>query len=208
MAKKKKEVDGLNEAQCDNNVVPTKPYRAVIRVKGVADLLFHRWDCQAIEDKGGAKKGSKEKKTDNLESYVYRIPGNGHIGVPGENFRQSVILAAKYMRDPRSPRKSAMDLFKAGVVDCTGVAPFLDKPRKEWDYLDRRRAVVQRNGITRVRPAILAGWEVEFVLQVLSPEYITPSILNDAVVDAGRLVGLCDFRPTFGRFQLVSFKVE
>ena len=88
------------------------PYAVECSVQGIADLLFHRWNCDAIEAKSKAAKGSKEKKTDDIETYVYRNE-EGILCIPGEYFRQAMIHAAKFMQDPRSPRKSAMDLFKS-----------------------------------------------------------------------------------------------
>ena len=96
-----------------------------------------------------------------------------------------------------------MDIFKAGVVSLTDLAPL---GVKDWDYLDRRRVQVQRNGITRVRPAMRKGWKVNFLLQILTPEYIDQTFLNEVLSSAGRLIGVGDFRPTFGRFQVTSFK--
>jgi hypothetical protein len=180
------------------------PYVARVVIEGAAPILFHRWSNEAVQAGGKAPKGSAAKKTDNVESYVYRCD-NGNIGIPGEYLRQSIIMAAKFRQDPRSPRKSAMDLFKAGVVSLTDLA---DTGVAEWDYLDQRRAVVQRAGITRTRPALKAGWRVEVWFNVLVPEYIDPSLLNEVTQSAGRLVGVGDFRPTYGRFQVVSFQVE
>jgi hypothetical protein len=77
----------------------------------------------------------------------------------------------------------------------------------KWDYEHKCRVTIQRNGITRVRPAIKAGWVAEFQLMSNLPEYIRPNDLHDVIVNAGRLIGLADFRPTYGRFQLVSFDV-
>lgn len=75
-----------------------------------------------------------------------------------------------------------------------------------WDYEDRRRVVVQRNGVNRIRPAMRAGWKAEFELMVLVPEYIQTSDLHDAISTAGRLVGIGDFRPTYGRFAVTRFE--
>jgi hypothetical protein len=97
-----------------------------------------------------------------------------------------------------------MDLYKAGVVAMTALASL---GQKTWDYEDRRRVMVQRNGITRVRPALRAGWKAEFDLMVLLPEYISPDALQDVIVNAGRLIGLADFRPTFGRFSIKSYDI-
>jgi hypothetical protein len=110
----------------------------------------------------------------------------------------------KFKQDPRSPRKSAMDLFKAGV--CT-IGELCSLGAKEPDYLDQRRVVIQRNGITRVRPAMLAGWKCSVSLQVLLPEYIDHQMLHETLSYAGRIVGVGDFRPSFGRFAVTAFNV-
>lgn len=180
-----------------------EPYIAEVTITGSADFLFHRWNCDAVAEKAAAKKGSAAKKSDDLESYVYRDE-KGKLAIPGEYLRMAIIGAAKFRQDPRSPRKSAADLYKAGVVSLTNLATL---GKDNWDYEDRRRVVIQRNGITRTRPAMKAGWKIVVQLQVGVPEYISDSDLNEVISTAGRLVGLGDFRPTFGRFQVTSFKV-
>jgi len=177
------------------------PYGAEVSIVGASDFLFHRWNCEAVEAKGKAAKGSKAKKSDDIESYVYR-DDHGLLAIPGEYLRQSVINAAKFRQDPCSPRKSAMDLFKAGIVSLT---PLASLGVAGWDYEHKCRVTVQRNGITRVRPAMKVGWTVTFLFMVNLPEYIPPDVLQDVVVNAGRLVGIGDSRPTYGRFQVSHF---
>lgn len=178
------------------------PYVVLVTIEGAADLLFHRWNCEAVEAKAKTAKGSKSKKSDDVETYVYRCD-NGSIGLPGEYLRQSIIHAAKFRQDPRSPRKSAMDLFKAGVVCLT---PLASLGKEQWDYLDTRRVTVQRNGINRTRPAMKIGWKATFELAVNLPEYIDRQMLREVIEQAGRLIGVGDFRPTFGRFGIVGFE--
>lgn len=179
------------------------PYMVEITVVGSAAFLFHRWSVDGVEAKSKAAKGSKSKKEDDLESYVYRTE-KGEIAIPAEYFRMSIINAAKFKQDQRSPRKSAMDLFKAGIVILD---EYCGLGTKKWDFVDRRRVQVQRSGITRSRPAFHAGWTVTVSLQILLPEYIQPSLLNEVIQSAGRLIGVGDFRPTYGRFQVTNFKV-
>jgi hypothetical protein len=181
----------------------SRPYRAEVSIRGDADLLFHRWNCEAVEAKAKAAKGSAAKKIDNIETYVYRNNDN-ELCIPGEYVRQSLIGAAKFRQDPRSPRKSAQDLIKAGVVSLTQLASL---GVTEWDYEHRCRVQVQRNGITRVRPAMRAGWSASFLFQVNLPEYVSREFLLGLLTDAGRLIGIGDFRPTYGRFQVESFAV-
>lgn len=175
------------------------PYSARVIAEGTSDFLFHRWNNESVEAKAKAAKNSEAKKTDDVESYVYRMPENKHLAIPGEYFRQSLIHAAKFRQDPRSPRKSAMDLFKAGVVSLTLLC---DMGTKDWSYLDRRRVVIQRNAITRIRPALTLGWQAEFIFLILTPEYISPHVLIETLTQAGKLIGVGDFRPTYGRFMV------
>src|SRR5678815_2926104 len=119
------------------------PYRISVTIEGVAPILFHAWNVESVEFKGRAAKGSKEKKSDDVESYVYRDEKK-EICIPGEYLRGSIVGAAKFQQDPRSPRKSAADLFKAAIVSLT---PLASLGVKDWDYLDKRRVTIQRNAI-------------------------------------------------------------
>ncbi len=179
------------------------PYCAEITIQGAAPILFHRWSCEDVEAKSGAPKNSKAKKTDNIEAYLYRAASGG-IAIPAEYLRQAVIQAAKFRQDPRSPRKSAMDLFKASIIGLTDMA---DTGVMEPDYLDRRRVVIQRAAVTRTLPALNTGWTATFMFMVQTPEYIGPELFHAVLTDAGRLVGIGDFRPSYGRFAVTRFEV-
>lgn len=179
------------------------PYRAEVTIEGVAPILFHAWNVESVESKANAKKGSKEKKSDDVESYIYRNEKK-EICIPGEYLRGAIVGAAKFQQDPRSPRKSAADLFKAAVVSLT---PLASLGVKDWDYLDKRRVVIQRNAITRSRPAMREGWSAKFILMVNLPEYVSQDLLNGTIQQAGKLIGIGDFRPSFGRFIVTRFSV-
>jgi len=179
-----------------------KPYRVLVTIQGVCPLLFHRWNNEEVAAKAAAKKGSAVKKTDNIESFLYRMP-NRNVAIPGEMLRQSIIHAAKYEQDPRSTRKSMMDLVKAAVISLTDLS---DTGLKEPDYIDQRRVVVQRASVTRSRPALSEGWKATFILMVNLPEYLPENRLNYLVQQAGKLIGIADFRPSYGRFNVIRFE--
>ena len=204
-SKKKNELETYNNVTNGGEfgIEMTMPYVARVTIEGSSAILLHGWDSDAVNEKDKAAKGSKIKKTDNVESYVYRTD-NGEIGAPGTYIKGAIVGGAKYQQDPRSSRKSAQDLFKAGVIPLTEIASF---GSKDWDYIDRRRVVIKMAAITRERPAFKTGWRLNYDLQVLVPEYITPQLLYRVLSDAGRLVGMADHRPTFGRFNIVAFDV-
>lgn len=181
----------------------SEPYTANIRIEGTADILFHRWNCEGVAEKAKAAKGSKSKKVDNIESYVYRND-DGELCLPGEYLRMSVVTAAKFRQDPRSPRKSLYDLAKAAVISMT---PLASLGVKDWDYEHRCRVCIQRNGVTRSRPALKTGWKAEIQLMCNLPEYVSPHALHELLTSAGKLIGVGDFRPTYGRFLIQSFDV-
>jgi hypothetical protein len=179
------------------------PYLVNMTIRGVSDMLLHRYNTEAVAAKAAAKKNSIAKKTDDLETFVYRND-DGVICIPGEYVRQSFIHAGQFRQDPRKPKQSAKDLLKAGLVSLTPLAPL---GITEWDYEDARRAVIQRNGVTRVRPAIRAGYTFDVTIMVNIPEYISLDDLQEIGEIAGRMIGIGDFRPTFGRFAFSRFEV-
>ena len=199
--------DVSNDAEA--TLMLSAPYIIDMTLEGDADILFHRWSVEGVKSKADAAKGSAAKKTDDLESYVWRDDKN-HICVPGEYLRMACVGAGAYRQDPRSPRKSMKDLLKAAIVPLTPLAPIIPaghkRPTVNWEYEDQRRVMVQRNGVTRVRPAFFRGWQATFLFMVNLPEYLPQGVFRDLVGQAGKLSGLADLRPTYGRFSVVSWK--
>jgi hypothetical protein len=198
----------------EDTITLDQPYTVHVTITGDSAILFHRWQSDSVEAKAKAAKGSTAKKTDDIESYVWRND-DGIISLPGEYLRGSMIDprngAAKYQQDPRSSRKSALDLFRAGIVSLTDLAPITRSDghlAAEWDYVDQRRVTVQRAGVTRHRPALNAGWSAEVTLMCLLPQYIDQRLLHRTLTDGGRLVGVADFRPTFGRFSITRYEIQ
>ncbi|HET6539269.1 MAG TPA: hypothetical protein VFG46_02240 [Chryseolinea sp.] len=196
----------LNNISNPTNFTERKPYSVNIEIEGTCPIIFHKWNCEEVENKANAKKGSKEKKTDNVESFIYR-DDVGHICLPGEYLRMSMVYASKFKADPRSPRKSAFDLMKASIVPVTDLAK-INGGTKNWEFLDKRRVVIQRNAITRMRPAFLKGWNAEIEMAVLMPEYIDIHFFREILDMSGKLIGVGDFRPTFGRFAVTRSQVK
>lgn len=183
-----------------------QPYSAKVTIEGTAPILFHGYNVESVKEKAGAAKGSKAKKSDDVESYVYRTD-DGRLGIPGLMFCAAVAHAGRRVQDPSSPRKSMLDLCKAAIIPLDDVAP-MQPDTEAWDYLDVRRVVVQRNAVPRERPAMRTGWRITFNLLVNAPEYINPMMLRGLITKAGKFSGLGDFRPTFGRFDIVGFETS
>jgi hypothetical protein len=192
---------GVNTNDAESLILGTAPYRVTFVIRGVTDLLFHRWSNEDVAAKTKAKRGSTAKKTDNLEAYVHR-DDDGMICLPGVYVHAAIREAGKFMQDPRSSRaKQACDLFRAAMLPVTLLAPLGPK----WEIEDKRRMVVNRAGITRTSPGFRAGWEATFDFDILLPEYVSQEMFHEALALAGRVIGLAQYRPTYGRYQVVKF---
>lgn len=183
----------------------SKPYTAFVTIQGTAKMLMHTWNNEAFDEKAKAKKNSETKKTDNLESYVIRDKA-GRIVVPTLNFCASIRTAGKSFSDPTSPRKSMMDRLKAIVIPAAEYS-LINDGATAWDFVDRRRVVIQRSGIPRSRPGFYEGWKCEFAITVLEPEYLPIEKLTEIIENAGKFQGLGDFRPTFGRYRISNIEL-
>jgi|SRR5579872_1714216 len=189
----------------EDRFVHERPYCADVVIIGTAHMLHHRYDCEQVKIQSEGGKGTKTKKTDNVESYLYRVPGTGEVGVAAVCIKAALLEAGKSFQDPRSPRKSARDLLKASVF-VTPEVPSLGK--KTWDFLHQAGACVQRNRITRVRPGFTEGWRLEFTINVIQPSLVPAAFLQKLVTHAGQFCGLGDWRPDYGRFRIESFKTR
>jgi len=150
---------------------------------------------------------SKRKKTDEdyekiaeLEWYGGLYIDDGKIVVPGENIEAMIVAAAK--------KNKLGKQFTAGLM-CDGSWPLIyDGPKnidKLWEnerYRLMKNVRVGQAKVMRCRP-IFRSWKLEFELQWL-PELINEEQIDEAVVIAGRIIGLCDWKPKFGRFEIIE----
>ena len=123
------------------------------------------------------------------------------------NVKRCLVEAGRYFDDPRSSgrRRQATDLFRATLLVEPDFPLLLvgGRPVVAPEFLDRRRAVVQRQTIARVRPGLTPGWRLAFRVISLDARYVSPPLLREVLDCAARFIGLGDFRPDFGRFQVV-----
>ena len=200
----------FSEDQLSNHgaIAILPPFGVRMTIQGSADLLLHAWSNEAVRAKAEAEKGSKTKKTDDLESYVYR-DDDGNIAMPSRYLLRCMQEAGRNFADPTSPRKTARDLVKATVISTETLVPINvnGAPMKTWEYEDQQRVCVMRAAITRTRPAFKKGWTATFNLVSLAPSLMTEDFMRKLVDTGGLLIGLGDFRPSYGRFKVINWEL-
>jgi hypothetical protein len=150
---------------------------------------------------------SKRKKTDEDQIAIAKsefIGGcywNAQSGfyIPGQNLDSCLIAAAKL-------QKLGVK-FKQGVQvledDLKLVGKLPATPETMWEnpeYVDARGVKVGQAKIIRYRP-IFRQWQLEANV-MFNPDVVSMSEVKKAIEDAGALIGLGDYRPRFGRFNV------
>lgn len=209
MANKKKiigtdqleQFDGVQTASGDLTRL-TEPLMVKFTITGKNKLLFHAWNQETVKQKTDGVRGGKVKKTDDIQSYVYRNE-DGDICIPSIYVHSAMRDAGKSFTDPRSTRASCMGLVKQALIPQHELATLgVDK----WDYLAQHRAVVNRASINRVRPGFMPGWQATFTMMSVLPEYMDMQLMYDILATAGNTIGIGDYRPMHGRFVITSFE--
>ncbi|WP_321471072.1 hypothetical protein [uncultured Paludibaculum sp.] len=126
------------------------------------------------------------------------VAGWGHVVLPSEAIEGTLVAGAKQQK---------LGKKFLGAVFCDAAVPLQYSGPKTIEDLfnapefrDVRRVKVQTSAVQRTRP-IFRDWSAVVDINFL-PDMVTKDQLVDALVAAGRTVGLLDFRPKFGRFTV------
>lgn len=126
------------------------------------------------------------------------------VYVPSENIEACIRDAAKLKRGGKT--------IDQALRCATDRAPLIyDGPKNPSDmfpdarFRDVRGVKIGKNRVIRTRPKFPIGWEVAFELQ-FDPSVLSPTNLREYVEQAGEMIGLGDWRPRFGRFEVTSWR--
>lgn len=150
----------------------------------------------------------KRKKTDEDHELILKSEWNGSIYhdekigpyVPGINVESMLMEAAKQQKLGKKFKSAIMVLEDRVKVDYDGPRDRV-KMFADHRFVDCRSVKVQQARLQRCRP-IFHEWSITFNLNY-DPAVVDLRDIQKALVDAGQLVGLGDFRPRFGKFEAV-----
>ena len=125
--------------------------------------------------------------------------------IPSEVLESCIVEGAKKAKLGKA-FKAAASVMKDSLLEYTGPKT----PEALWaqaeTFADVRGVRVGGSRVMRTRP-IFRQWALTFSV-TWDDEQINEEQLRRAIEDAGAQVGLCDYRPKFGRFQLESMEGE
>lgn len=184
--------------------------KIIVTIQGITPLLMNRFHEEAeIKVSGGTSvtfRGDDGIPRDQAAPKRY-ADDKGRLYVPGPNIFACIIAAGTFHKAGKSKLTTQRSsLIPAGVMVDDLICPIIDsdgKPISEWE-VDSRSIVNPATGGRRMchRPRI-DQWNVKFTLDV-DKTMFTPALIRSVVDDAGKKIGLGDYRPArkgpFGRF--------
>jgi len=184
------------------------------KIRGISPIIFHneqlsdplnKWTIAIREI------SSKKKKTDADLAEMSRREWFGglytnrkdQVVVPGKNLERMI-------RDAATKSKMGKAVQAGTIVPGDFLLDFPDKsksPKALWDsesYFLRASCKVGQSRVIRTRP-MFEIWSLEFTVMI-DEEVVSPKLVDEFVTLAGRIIGLCDWRPKHGRFEVEEIR--
>lgn len=187
-----------------------------VTIEGTTPLLMNRFtDAAAQQLAGGTSTvmvGNKGTPREQAEKKLY-VDEHGVLHLPGTNIFRALIDAGIFHKAGRSKittQKSSLVPAAVALVELTCPIKGPDGDPK-WE-VDSRSVVIPSTGgrVMCHRPRVDA-WRVSFTLEI-DTSMFTAQLVRQLLDDAGKRIGLGDFRPArkgpFGRFVVVKWQSE
>ncbi len=179
-------------------------YQLKAEIQGIAPILFNRFteENQAqVESGRSTGRQTADVKREGALNKVYR--NDGGLFCPAANIKKAMVLACGIAQ---------LKHGRKGLGPIINAVMFLDPIEisfgtKSPDFIHEQVGRIPPRTGARVvlyRPALNAGWKLSFAINVFT-DTVGVDQVRRALSDAGIYQGLCDGRPEYGRFEVVSF---
>lgn len=176
-----------------------------VRVRGTSDYLQHGRPPKLEEEEENRRSGEVDYSKEAEKSLYF----DKEIGcyIPAKQLQASLKKSGVDFKIKGKSRKTYKDRMDAAVIILPEKIPFIPK-KKEPDYIHEDWGKIPpRTGsmVWICRPAFREGWEAEFNLLILDDQ-IPESIVKEILANAGQFYCIGDWRPRFGRFEVIRFE--
>lgn len=183
-----------------------------VTIRGVAPLIMHNGQtCDPMNKFARAIKeiSGKRKKTDEDYAEMGRlewiaglyVDEDGKLIIPADVLDSALVEGAKKSKLGKQFKSAVFIPHDAElVIDKKSYS--VEKLWQDENYRDVRGVRVGQARIMRTRP-IFRTWSCSFTIQY-DDEQVNINDVQRALRDCGVQVGLCDYRPKYGRFELVE----
>lgn len=181
------------------------------KIAGVSPLVMHNGQladplnefARAMRKVSGkrAKTDADHEELARLEWYGGLYLDGGRPCIPGFVFESALVTAAR--KSKKGKQAQAGIICPGNYVLSNGWHGTVEEMWTENKHrLTARVKMPTGASVMRTRP-IFHDWEVEIEV-MYDPSLLNESEVREIVQLTGESIGLCDWRPKFGRFEVVS----
>lgn len=190
-----------------------KQHQLTFRLNGIAPLLMHNGSLADPFNpitKEMKKVSGKRKKVDSDFEEMARLEflGGLYVNKEGRPIIPGILVESAIINGAKKDKNGGV--FKSGVF-CEGDFLLKYKGPATAEALEKDASFrltcgvkVGQARIMRTRP-MFSEWSVEVVVTYM-PDVVDKDMVIQAIKKAGELVGLGDWRPRFGRFDVEIVK--
>ncbi len=184
--------------------------RVRITISGIQPLLMNRFtEAAEVSVSSGTRTvmgGSKGTPREQAAPKAY-ADKEGNLYVPGTNIFAAIIAAGKFHKvGKRQLTTTVTSLIPAGCTVEDLVCP-LDT--KEWEVDSRSVVNPSTRGRMMCHRPRIDDWTLSFHLDI-DTSVFTPQLIRQVIDDAGKKIGLGDYRPErkgpFGKFVVTKWE--
>lgn len=160
---------------------------------------------------------SKRKKTDEDHAEIARldfllglpVDAKDRPAIPAYQVKASIRDGAKRTKNGTNVRSS---IFVHGADRTRWIPLIYDGPKTAAElvetprFVDTRTVGMQKKRVMRTRP-IFDSWSLEFDMEY-DPVTFNADTIEQILEQSGMYVGLGDYRPEFGRYQVETKKLK
>lgn len=183
-----------------------------VEIQGISPLLCNRFFDESTGTSSAIKSGNKGTPREQAEKKLYLDSKRQPI-IPGPNIFRSIIDAGAFHKSGKNKITTMRSsLIPAGLALTEIECPILG-PQSEpaWEVDSRSVVIPSTGGRVMCHRPRFDTWRINFTLDVDNGMF-TNDLVRQIVDDAGKRIGLGDFRPArkgpFGRFQVTLWRPE
>ena len=193
-------------------------YTIDVRIRGTTPLLQHKFAPTALDtlmDGASKRTGAPDYSLEWIEAMY--VTADGYLCQPATHIEGALVRAGGVFKVKGKSGKTWKDAMRAycyvqphELVHQRSGAPvkapgpdLLTMPMQHLS-VNIMRVIINRSAVARSRLMIGVGWELVFTIEV-HDEQLRFDIVRTILEEAGRSVGIGDFRPRYGRFEVVTF---
>jgi hypothetical protein len=176
-----------------------------VTIQGTSPILFNRFRDTAIEGKSKKRTGAMAEFQ--IEDKLYQDE-NGKTQLPATYIRNSIVEASQQFKIVGKGKSTYSKL----VASTVQIEPFyieLDAGKYEVFRISAVNPMTKGRMMTE-RPKY-DKWSASFEI-ILNDDSVPVSVINEILEQAGKYVGIGDWRPEkkgmFGKFMITSFKEQ